>query len=262
MQERVAPASAEAVGEIVGACDRAGEKVSIVGGNTLEGMSLPPERADVTLDIDGAARRRRHTSAPTSRSPYERERRCKTLRRCSRRKECSCRSTRRCRSTQRSAARWPPDGPARAGTSTDGRAIIVIGSTIVLADGTIARAGGMVVKNVAGYDMSRLYVGSFGTLGMLAQANFKTIPLPPHARCFLAPLPERTRGRAAVQLAGLSIRPSAAFIVRGFHNAIDGEDGDEGRIFALIEGSDALLERATLEICAPRSGAPACPKRA
>jgi glycolate oxidase FAD binding subunit len=124
----------------------------------------------------------------------------------------------------------------------------LIGSTIVLADGTVARAGGMVVKNVAGYDMSRLYVGSFGTLGVLAQANFKTIPLPPHARCFLAQLPERTRGRAAVQLAGLSIRPSAAFIVRGFANAVDGEDGDEGRIFALIEGSDALLERATLEI--------------
>ena len=52
----------------------------------------------------------------------------------------------------------------------------LIGSTIVLADGTVARAGGMVVKNVAGYDMSRLYVGSFGTLGVLAQANFKTIP--------------------------------------------------------------------------------------
>ncbi len=43
----------------------------------------------------------------------------------------------------------------------------VLGSTIVLADGTIARAGGMVVKNVAGYDMTRLYVGSFGTLGVL-----------------------------------------------------------------------------------------------
>ena len=124
----------------------------------------------------------------------------------------------------------------------------LIGSTVVLADGTIARAGGMVVKNVAGYDMSRFYVGSFGTLGILVQANFKTIPMPPHARCFLAPLPERTRERAAVQLAGLSIRPSAAFIVRGFENAIDGEDGEEGRVFALIEGSDALLERSTLEI--------------
>ena len=124
----------------------------------------------------------------------------------------------------------------------------LIGSTVVLADGTIARAGGMVVKNVAGYDMSRFYVGSFGTLGVLVQANFKTIPLPPHARCFLAPLPERTRDRAATQLAALSIRPSAAFVVRGFENAVDGEAGDEGRIFALIEGSDALLERATLEI--------------
>ncbi len=124
----------------------------------------------------------------------------------------------------------------------------VIGSTIVLADGTIARAGGMVVKNVAGYDMSRLYVGSFGTLGVLVQANFKTAPLPQHARLFLAPLPERTRERACAQLATMALRPAAAFWVVGFTNAIDGEDGPEGRIVVLVEGSDALLERATRDL--------------
>ena len=123
----------------------------------------------------------------------------------------------------------------------------LIGSTIVLADGTIARAGGMVVKNVAGYDMSRLYVGSFGTLGVLVQANLKTIPLPPHARLFLASLPERTRERACAQLAALRIPPAAAFWIDGFQ-AIDGDAGAEGRILAILEGSAALLERATLEL--------------
>ena len=124
----------------------------------------------------------------------------------------------------------------------------LLGSTIVLADGTIARAGGMVVKNVAGYDMTRLYVGSFGTLGVLVQANLKTIPLPPRARLFLAPLPERTRERACGQLSALGIRPAAAFWVDGFHHAIDGDEGPEGRLLVLLEGSDALLERATLEL--------------
>jgi glycolate oxidase FAD binding subunit len=124
----------------------------------------------------------------------------------------------------------------------------LIGSTIVLADGTVARAGGMVVKNVAGYDMSRLYVGSFGTLGIIVQANFKTIPAPRHARMFLAPLPERTRDRATAQLSSLSVPPSAAFWVEGFHNAVDGEDGDEGRLAVLLEGGDALLDRATRDL--------------
>ncbi len=124
----------------------------------------------------------------------------------------------------------------------------LLGSTIVLADGTVARAGGMVVKNVAGYDMSRLYVGSFGTLGVLTRANLKSIPSPQYARLFLASLPEHTRERACAQLAALRIAPAAAFCVDGFHHAIDGDEGPEGRILALLEGSEAQLERATLEL--------------
>ena len=124
----------------------------------------------------------------------------------------------------------------------------VIGSTIVLADGTVARAGGMVVKNVAGYDMSRLYVGSFGTLGVLVRANLKTVPLAPHARLFVASLPEQTRSRACAQLGALRLPPSAAFWIDGFDRTLDGEAGDEGRILVLLEGSEALLERATLEL--------------
>ncbi len=42
--------------------------------------------------------------------------------------------------------------------------------------------------------------------------------------------------------------PAAAFWIRGFHHAIDGDAGDDGRILALLEGSDAFLERATLEL--------------
>jgi glycolate oxidase FAD binding subunit len=124
----------------------------------------------------------------------------------------------------------------------------LIGSTIVLADGTIARAGGMVVKNVSGYDMSRFYVGSFGTLGVIVQANFKTVPLPKQARLFLARLPEGTRTRACAQLAAAPMRPAAAFWIDGFHNAVDGDDGSEGRVAVLLEGSEALLERATREL--------------
>ena len=54
----------------------------------------------------------------------------------------------------------------------------LIGCRIVLADGTIVKGGGRVVKNVAGYDIPKLVVGSLGTLGVIAEATFKLAPLP------------------------------------------------------------------------------------
>ncbi|MGH3089329.1 MAG: FAD-binding oxidoreductase [Rubrobacteraceae bacterium] len=59
---------------------------------------------------------------------------------------------------------------------------LIIGITVVLADGTVAKAGGKVVKNVAGYDLGKLFTGSLGTLGVIAEANFRLHPLPEAAR--------------------------------------------------------------------------------
>jgi glycolate oxidase FAD binding subunit len=54
----------------------------------------------------------------------------------------------------------------------------VIGMQVVLASGTITKSGGQVVKNVSGYDMSRLHIGAFGTLGIITQVSFKLSPTP------------------------------------------------------------------------------------
>lgn len=59
---------------------------------------------------------------------------------------------------------------------------LLIGITVVLADGTIARAGGTVVKNVAGYDLGKLYAGSLGTLGVITEAVWRLHPLPETCR--------------------------------------------------------------------------------
>jgi glycolate oxidase FAD binding subunit len=59
---------------------------------------------------------------------------------------------------------------------------LIIGVTLVLADGTIARSGGKVVKNVAGYDLPKLATGALGTLGVITQAIFRLHPMPRKTR--------------------------------------------------------------------------------
>lgn len=55
---------------------------------------------------------------------------------------------------------------------------LLLGISFVRADGQVAKAGGRVVKNVAGYDLMKLFTGAYGTLGIISQATFRTYPLP------------------------------------------------------------------------------------
>jgi glycolate oxidase FAD binding subunit len=55
---------------------------------------------------------------------------------------------------------------------------LVVGMSVVLSDGTVAKSGGKVIKNVAGYDLAKLFAGSFGTLGLIASVSVRLHPLP------------------------------------------------------------------------------------
>lgn len=68
------------------------------------------------------------------------------------------------------------DGPRRLGYGT--LRDLLIGIAVVELGGRVSRGGGMVVKNVSGFDMMKLYLGSFGTLAVIASANFKLLPAP------------------------------------------------------------------------------------
>src|SRR3954447_5219692 len=86
----------------------------------------------------------------------------------------------------------PLDGPAgatiggRVATSTGGRRRLqygsvrdlLIGITVVRPDGKVAKSGGKVVKNVAGYDLGKLFTGSYGTLGLITECALRLHPRP------------------------------------------------------------------------------------
>ena len=80
----------------------------------------------------------------------------------------------------------------------------IIGIRVVLPDGTIAKGGGKVVKNVAGYDLPKLFVGALGTLGVIIAATFRLYPLRAASRTVVLTAP------TAAPLCDLAVRVIAS----------------------------------------------------
>jgi glycolate oxidase FAD binding subunit len=128
-------------------------------------------------------------------------------------------------------------GPLRLryGTGRD----LLIGITVVRADGTVARSGGKVVKNVAGYDLGKLFAGSYGTLGLIAEATFRLHPAPGAASYITLHCTDAAAADAAIATAADSpLAPSAAEIDRQAR-------GTPVRVGILLEGDpDGVAERS------------------
>lgn len=99
-------------------------------------------------------------------------------------------------------------GPKRYmyGTARD----LVIGMKAVFPNGDIVVSGGKTVKNVSGYDMSKLLIGSYGTLGILCELTFKLLPIPEKEATVLIPFARLEDGDAFVQeIIGSQLLPSS-----------------------------------------------------
>ena len=86
----------------------------------------------------------------------------------------------------------------------------LLGMTFVRADGQIAKAGGRVVKNVAGYDLMKLFTGSYGTLGVLSQVTFRVYPLPEASGTVVLTGDAKAVSQAADTLRGSALTPTQA----------------------------------------------------
>lgn len=122
----------------------------------------------------------------------------------------------------------------RFGTPRD----LLIGVTLVLADGRIVKAGGTVVKNVAGYDLGRLVSGSFGSLAAIATATFKLSPLPTASGTVGVLYRERAAVARDAQLLASNQFEFTALDVQ----ATPGTSGPEYRLLVRVASSPAATE--------------------
>jgi glycolate oxidase FAD binding subunit len=93
---------------------------------------------------------------------------------------------------------------------------LIVGITVVLSDGTVARAGGKVIKNVAGYDLAKLFTGSHGTLGYIASVSVRLHPAPAATATARAVAGDPDRvAAAAAQLAALPLEADCLDVAWG-----------------------------------------------
>jgi glycolate oxidase FAD binding subunit len=107
---------------------------------------------------------------------------------------------------------------------------LIVGAAVALSDGTVAHSGGKVIKNVAGYDLAKLFAGSFGTLGLILSVSVRLHPLPAstttaHAAC----TDPDVLGAAAVALSASQLEFEALDVAWR---------GEQGRILARCAGPE------------------------
>lgn len=118
---------------------------------------------------------------------------------------------------------------------------LIIGITLALADGTLAKSGGKVVKNVAGYDLPKLATGALGTLGAVTRAVFRLHPLPQNARTLTILARDAAQAQKIIDAIQNSQLAHAALQIRL-------ESGAAPEVDVLLEGTEAGIAAQELRI--------------
>jgi glycolate oxidase FAD binding subunit len=232
------------------------EELAVVpcGGGTTMAMGYPPERLDLVLSLTRLNRLLEHEPADLTASVQAGITVAALQRQLGSRRQW-----------------WPVDPPLPA-TATVGGVLatnasgpkrllygtardLLIGITVVHADGAISKAGGKVTKNVTGYDMMKLYVGSLGTLAVIAEATLKLRPVPLNQEFVWSTFASREAAAGTAQrLLAAGLLPNAVELVNPPLTAWLGQrlDGPEGRagwsLIVGIDGAEQAVVRQRREI--------------
>jgi glycolate oxidase FAD binding subunit len=236
------PESNEQIGASLRLCSEARATVAPWGGGTAMAIGNPPRQVDVVMKLDRLNRVIEHDAANLTVSAQG-GMTLNTL-------QSALRSEKQFvpidapfpdRSTLGGIVAGNLNGPRRSscGSVRD----LVIGMKVILAGGEVIKAGGKVVKNVAGYDMCKLFVGSLGTLGIIAEATIRVAPIAESAATFVARGTFEQVHRLTDELAGSQLLPAAAFLARE-------STADDWRLAVGCEGFGETVDRHIRDLTA------------
>lgn len=242
------PPTVEQVGDLLAFAHAESLAVIPWGGGTAMALGNPPRRADIVVSLARLNRVLEHEPADLT---------------------ATAQAGITLESLQRhlaQAGQWLPLDPPLASRATLGGLLavnasgpqrlgygtlrdLVIGLRAVSDDGLIFKSGAKVVKNAAGYDLPKLFIGSLGTLGVIIEVTFKLLPLPKARRTLIASFRDLAQaGEAIRQVLASALNPTALEILDGTVARSIGLPGDGWTLCARFAGIPQATERQAREM--------------
>jgi glycolate oxidase FAD binding subunit len=236
------PETSEQVAAAMRICSEADAAVTAWGGGTATQIGNPPQRVDVVLGLSRVDRVIEHDDANLTATVEAGIGLSRVQQAVGKRKQFLAFNPPFAeRATVGGVLATNLNGPRRSyyGSVRD----LVIGMKAVLASGEQIKAGGKVVKNVAGYDMCKLFVGSLGTLGIITEATLRMTPIPETAATVLTTGALPLVCQLVDELSRSKLLPSAVFLLSPEATQTDNREQSGWRLAVCCEGFESSVMR-------------------